>query len=115
MNCLGSRRAVLADPCQPAAEAHHCHISLARAAQRGPGAGAHVGAHSQRHACTRRPIDALLALERRLGANATPTWFLPDGERYVGAMRMEDVIPLLNAASPADASPKASAESVRAP
>lgn len=61
------------------------------------------------------PIDALLALGRRLGANATPTWFLPDGKRYVGAMRMEDVIPLLNAASPADASPEASAKPVRAP
>ena len=45
------------------------------------------------------PVDELLALGRRLGAAATPTWFLRNGQRYSGAMRMAEFIPLLDAAS----------------
>ena len=43
------------------------------------------------------PIDELLALGRRLGANSTPTWFLPNGEKYSGAVGMSDLLPLLDA------------------
>jgi len=42
------------------------------------------------------PIDELIALGRRLGATSTPTWFLPNGERYVGAQPMSVVVPLLD-------------------
>lgn len=43
------------------------------------------------------PIDELVALGRRLGATSTPTWFLPNGEKYVGAQPMSMVVPLLDA------------------
>ncbi|MGH8620560.1 MAG: DsbC family protein [Burkholderiales bacterium] len=43
------------------------------------------------------PIEELVALGSRLGATSTPTWFLPNGERYVGAQPMSMVVPLLDA------------------
>lgn len=43
------------------------------------------------------PIDELVALGKRLGATSTPTWFLPNGEKYVGAQPMSVVVPLLDA------------------
>lgn len=43
------------------------------------------------------PIDELLALGRRLGATSTPTWFLPNGEKNLGAQPMSKVIPMLDA------------------
>ncbi len=43
------------------------------------------------------PIDELVTLGRRLGATSTPTWFLPNGEKYVGAQPMSEVVPLLDA------------------
>ncbi|MGQ0749143.1 MAG: DsbC family protein [Betaproteobacteria bacterium] len=45
------------------------------------------------------PIDELIALGRRLGARSTPTWFLPNGEKYMGALPMSKVVPLLDAAA----------------
>jgi thiol:disulfide interchange protein DsbC len=45
------------------------------------------------------PIDELVALGRRLGARSTPTWFLRNGEKHSGALRMEDLVPLLDAAA----------------
>ena len=47
------------------------------------------------------PVEKLVALGRKLGANSTPTWFLENGERYQGAIRVEEVTRLLDAASPA--------------
>lgn len=47
------------------------------------------------------PIEKLIELGRKLGANSTPTWFLETGERYSGAMALEDVRKLLDQASPA--------------
>ncbi len=47
------------------------------------------------------PVEKLLALGRKLGANSTPTWFLENGERYQGAVPVEEVTRLLDAASPA--------------
>jgi thiol:disulfide interchange protein DsbC len=46
------------------------------------------------------PIDELVALGQRLGARSTPTWFLPDGTRYMGALPMSKVVPLLDATTP---------------
>ena len=46
------------------------------------------------------PVDKLVALGHRLGATSTPTWFLQNGERFSGAMRLEDVRALLDKASP---------------
>ena len=43
------------------------------------------------------PIEELVALGKRLGATSTPTWFLPNGEKYVGAQPMSVVVPLLDA------------------
>jgi thiol:disulfide interchange protein DsbC len=43
------------------------------------------------------PIEELVALGRRLGANSTPTWYLPNGEKYTGALSMKVVVPLLDA------------------
>jgi len=43
------------------------------------------------------PIEELVALGRRLGANSTPTWFLRNGEKHSGAMTMTDLVPLLDA------------------
>jgi len=37
------------------------------------------------------------ALGKRLGATSTPTWFLPNGEKYMGAQPMSTVVPLLDA------------------
>ncbi len=45
------------------------------------------------------PIDELVALGKRLGATSTPTWFLSNGEKYVGAQPMSTVVPLLDAAA----------------
>ena len=46
------------------------------------------------------PIDELVALGRRLGASGTPTWFLRNGERYSGAMPLDELVPLLDATAP---------------
>lgn len=46
------------------------------------------------------PIEKLVELGRRLGANSTPTWFLEDGGRYQGANPLDEVRRLLDAASP---------------
>jgi thiol:disulfide interchange protein DsbC len=43
------------------------------------------------------PIDELVALGKRLGATSTPTWFLSNGEKHVGAQPMSKVMPLLDA------------------
>jgi hypothetical protein len=43
------------------------------------------------------PIEQLVPLGRRLGATGTPTWFLPNGEKYTGAQPMSVVLPLLDA------------------
>jgi protein-disulfide isomerase len=47
------------------------------------------------------PIEKLIEYGRKLGANSTPTWFLETGERYSGAMPLEDARGLLDRASPA--------------
>jgi len=47
------------------------------------------------------PVEKLVALGRKLGATSTPTWFLENGERYSGALPLEEVARLLDAASPA--------------
>lgn len=46
------------------------------------------------------PIEELVALGKRLGASSTPTWFLPNGEKYMGAQPMSTVVPLLDATAP---------------
>ncbi len=46
------------------------------------------------------PVEKLVALGRKLGANSTPTWFIETGERYSGAMPLDDVRRLLDRASP---------------
>lgn len=46
------------------------------------------------------PVEKLVALGRRLGAASTPTWFLENGERYQGALPLDEVTRLLDAASP---------------
>ena len=46
------------------------------------------------------PIEKLVELGRQLGATSTPTWFLENGERYSGAMPLEQVRALLDTASP---------------
>jgi len=46
------------------------------------------------------PVEKLIAYGRRLGATATPTWFLENGERYSGALPLEEVRRLLDSASP---------------
>ncbi|MGH6739308.1 MAG: DsbC family protein [Bradyrhizobium sp.] len=45
------------------------------------------------------PVEELVALGRKLGANSTPTWFLENGERYQGAVPLEEVRRLLDSAS----------------
>lgn len=45
------------------------------------------------------PVEKLVALGRKLGANSTPTWFLRNGERYQGALPVDEVTRLLDAAS----------------
>lgn len=47
------------------------------------------------------PVEKLVALGRRLGASSTPTWFVETGERYSGAVPLEDTRRILDAASPA--------------
>ena len=46
------------------------------------------------------PVEKLVALGRSLGANATPTWFDETGERYSGALALDDVRKILDEASP---------------
>ena len=43
------------------------------------------------------PIGKLGELGRRLGVRYTPTWLLPSGEMYPGAMRLTELVPLLDA------------------
>ncbi len=43
------------------------------------------------------PIERIVEFGRRVGANSTPTWFLPDGEKRAGAMPLGDLVPLLDA------------------
>lgn len=47
------------------------------------------------------PVEKLVALGRKLGANSTPTWFLENGERGQGAVPLEEITRRLDAASPA--------------
>ena len=47
------------------------------------------------------PIEKIIEFGRKIGANSTPTWFLETGERYSGAMPLEEVRTLLDQASPA--------------
>jgi thiol:disulfide interchange protein DsbC len=46
------------------------------------------------------PVEKLVALGHKLGANSTPTWFLENGERHSGALPLEEVRRLLDEASP---------------
>ena len=46
------------------------------------------------------PIEKLAEFGRRMGASSTPTWFLENGERYSGALPLEDVRKVLDEASP---------------
>lgn len=45
------------------------------------------------------PIEKLIEFGRGVGARSTPTWFLENGERYMGAMPFEKVRALLDAAA----------------
>jgi len=45
------------------------------------------------------PVERLVALGRKLGASSTPTWFVETGERYSGAIPLEDTRRILDAAS----------------
>jgi thiol:disulfide interchange protein DsbC len=45
------------------------------------------------------PVEKLVALGRTLGANSTPTWFVETGERFSGAVPLEDVRRVLDAAT----------------
>ena len=47
------------------------------------------------------PIEKLAQFGRSIGANSTPTWFLENGERFSGAMPIEEVGRLLDRAAPA--------------
>ena len=46
------------------------------------------------------PVEKLVEIGRRMGATATPTWFLESGERYSGALPLDEVRRLLDATSP---------------
>ena len=46
------------------------------------------------------PVEKLIEFGRKLGANSTPTWFLETGERYSGALPLEETRRLLDQASP---------------
>jgi thiol:disulfide interchange protein DsbC len=46
------------------------------------------------------PIEELVQYGRRIGAGATPTWFLETGERFSGARPLEETRRLLDQASP---------------
>lgn len=43
------------------------------------------------------PIEKILAFGRKLGANATPTWILPNGEIHSGALPIGEIRRLLDA------------------
>ena len=45
------------------------------------------------------PVEKLVALGHRLGATSTPTWFLRNGEKFSGAMPLEQVRKLLDKSS----------------
>lgn len=45
------------------------------------------------------PVEKLVALGRKLGANSTPTWFLETGERFSGALALDEVRQLLDKAT----------------
>ncbi len=45
------------------------------------------------------PVEKLVEYGRRLGATSTPTWFLETGERYSGALPLDEVRKLLDQAS----------------
>jgi len=47
------------------------------------------------------PVEKLIEFGRGIGARSTPTWFLENGERHSGALPLEKVRALLDAASPA--------------
>jgi len=47
------------------------------------------------------PVEKLVQFGRSLGAGATPTWFLESGERFSGALPLEETRRLLDEASPA--------------
>ena len=44
--------------------------------------------------------EAVEVVGRKIGANSTPTWFLETGERYSGAVPLEELRMLLDDASP---------------
>ena len=46
------------------------------------------------------PVEKLVEYGRGVGASSTPTWFLETGERYSGALPLDQVRALLDAASP---------------
>ena len=46
------------------------------------------------------PVEQLQDYGRRIGARATPTWFLESGERFSGALPPDEVRRLLDEASP---------------
>lgn len=46
------------------------------------------------------PVEKLVALGHRLGASSTPTWFVETGERYSGALALDDIRKILDEASP---------------
>jgi thiol:disulfide interchange protein DsbC len=46
------------------------------------------------------PIEKIVEAGRRLGASATPTWFVETGERYSGAMPLDKLTRVLDKASP---------------
>jgi thiol:disulfide interchange protein DsbC len=47
------------------------------------------------------PVEKLVQFGRSIGATATPTWFLESGERFSGALPLEQARRLLDQASPA--------------
>lgn len=47
------------------------------------------------------PVEKLVEFGRRIGARATPTWFPESGERYSGALPLDEVRRLLDEGSPA--------------
>jgi len=46
------------------------------------------------------PVEKMVEFGRRIGARATPIWFLESGDRYSGAMPLDEVRRLLDEASP---------------
>jgi thiol:disulfide interchange protein DsbC len=44
------------------------------------------------------PVEKLVALGRSLGASSTPTWFVETGERYSGAIPLQDTRRILDEA-----------------